>query len=359
MKLLGKIYDFLLSLLGVYLRWIVAPVIIVVVSAGAFINENLYVQTITGVREGLAAVTEADSSRVDPANQGRLVHLAGQVSTPQKQLTDPVFGLKVDDALCLRRFVEMYQWVKKRTVTTTAGTGSDYYEKDWGYVPPNELLPKGDLNTRFPFPEGVLSIVASPVQLGAFSVPERLLSEHKFIGMQTVELPATSKAAASKAAASKAGVGGYRRDGAFLYKGHNAALPELGDLRIHWVKLPSGPFSLLGMQSGSTLEPYSTSGGLTIFSLDVGLESANQTLLQSKSSGRAVAWIVRPVALFLMYVGFVMLLNETRLAGASGWLAVGWTLLVACTPWLLARQSFGLPLLVLGLGALWAARKNV
>lgn len=73
-----------------------------------FWNEGRAVKTYKSLKEGSGAVISVLADQVDPNNEGKLVHLSGRAST-EETLTDPVFGVS-ENALRLRRKVEMYQW---------------------------------------------------------------------------------------------------------------------------------------------------------------------------------------------------------------------------------------------------------
>ena len=81
-----------------------------------FWNEGRAVQTERSLTEGASLVVSVDPARVDPANDGKLVHLSGDLK-PGAPLTDPDFTVSAT-ALRLVRKVEMYQW-KEETKTET------------------------------------------------------------------------------------------------------------------------------------------------------------------------------------------------------------------------------------------------
>ncbi len=86
-----------------------------------FWNEGRAVQTQRSLTEGASLVVPADPSRVDPANDGKLVHLSGDLK-PGAPLTDPDFTVSAT-ALRLARTVEMYQWKEESKSETRKNTG--------------------------------------------------------------------------------------------------------------------------------------------------------------------------------------------------------------------------------------------
>ena len=75
-------------------------------------NEGRAVHTYRSLQEGAGAVVSVPAGRVDPGNEGKLVHLSGRATTDEV-LANPTFTISAN-ALRLRRDVEMYQWVETR-----------------------------------------------------------------------------------------------------------------------------------------------------------------------------------------------------------------------------------------------------
>ena len=90
-----------------------------------FWNEGRAVQTERSLAEGRGLVVTIEPARVDPANEGKLVHVNGEVKAVAP-LRDPEFRVAVT-ALRLIRTVEMYQWKEEEHTQrhTTLGGGED------------------------------------------------------------------------------------------------------------------------------------------------------------------------------------------------------------------------------------------
>ena len=73
-----------------------------------FWNEGRAVKRAEALQEGGGAVVTVSADKVDPANEGKLVHLTGAATTTET-LADAEFGITTN-ALKLRRVAEMYQW---------------------------------------------------------------------------------------------------------------------------------------------------------------------------------------------------------------------------------------------------------
>src|SRR5689334_3876368 len=92
----------------------IGPAIIAAAAWVIFWNEGGAAKTQAGLAEGAAAVVSASPDKVDPANEGKLVHVVGQATTGET-LSDPLLHVSTP-AIRLKRTVEMYQWreVEKR-----------------------------------------------------------------------------------------------------------------------------------------------------------------------------------------------------------------------------------------------------
>ncbi|MGH8516300.1 MAG: TMEM43 family protein [Panacagrimonas sp.] len=101
-----------------------------------FWNEGRAVAREKALNEGAAAVISVDASRIDPQNEGRLVHLSGTAQTTDV-VQDPEFGAPIV-ALRLIRQVSMYQWKENETRETRKKLGGGEetvttynYVKEW------------------------------------------------------------------------------------------------------------------------------------------------------------------------------------------------------------------------------------
>src|SRR5690242_11372948 len=74
-----------------------------------FWAEGRAVATARALEEGAGIVLSADSSKLDPANEGKLVHISGD-AVAQGVPADTRFGITAEGAVRLVREVEMLQW---------------------------------------------------------------------------------------------------------------------------------------------------------------------------------------------------------------------------------------------------------
>ena len=86
-----------------------------------FWNEGRAVQTQRSLTEGASLIVNIDPARVDPANDGKLIHVSGDLKAGAP-LADPDFAVSAS-ALRLVRVVEMYQWKEEERKETRKNFG--------------------------------------------------------------------------------------------------------------------------------------------------------------------------------------------------------------------------------------------
>ena len=152
---------------------------IVLVCAGVWLlgwNEGRSVATYRALVEGAGLVASVDSASVDPANEGKLVHVSGAVR-PDGVPADDELDISAEGAFAVRRAVEMYQWVQQEKSETQKQLGGSEetvttysYAKEWKSeaVASDEFRQPGHDNPEMPL-EGALFTVDSAT-LGAFRI---------------------------------------------------------------------------------------------------------------------------------------------------------------------------------------------
>ena len=105
------------SRIGKSIKGVLFGLVLIVASViGLFWNEGRAVQTAKSLAEGAGLVIDVDAARVDPANEGKLVHVSGEMKAGV-QPRDPEFAVTAD-GLRLVRKVEMYQWKEEKKTET-------------------------------------------------------------------------------------------------------------------------------------------------------------------------------------------------------------------------------------------------
>nr|MDH4412583.1 hypothetical protein [Rhizobium sp.] len=89
-------------------------VLLIVAIVALFWNEGRSVATYKSLVEGQSIVVTADASRIDPALDGKLVHIESDVK-PAADVVDADTGITATGAIGLGRNVEMYQSVEEKS----------------------------------------------------------------------------------------------------------------------------------------------------------------------------------------------------------------------------------------------------
>ena len=271
-----------------------------------FWNEGRAVRRQRALEEGAATVASVASARVEPGNEGQLIHLSGS-ATVSETLTDVQFEVAVT-ALRLRRQVEMYQWKEDKeskerkklgggTETVTTYT----YSKTWraGIIDSMRFeQPEGHENpiTRS-FESRELS--ADTVTLGAFRLPSRLVD--RIDSFEPLSAVQTSDAGSLPAAVQRHGDG--------FYVGADPSSPRVGDLRVFFSVVWPTDVSIVARQVGDSLGPYQTSTGGNIPLLEEGSHNADQMFQSAISGNRLLTWVLRGVGFVLMILGLSMIMG--------------------------------------------------
>lgn len=289
----------------------------VVVTAGLlFWNEGRAVQTSRSLTEGSGLVVAVANDRVDPANEGKLIHLQGELASG-RPVADPALGVEARAARLVRH-VEMYQW-KEETETETVkrvGGGEERrttytYRRVWSNsrnASERFNQQAGHQNPDFRFRS--FEAVAQDAALGAFRPGEkallRLSSEQPF---------AIDAAEVATALGQRPGIGPVFADGGGLYLGQDSNNPRIGDLRVTYSIAPLGPTSFIGRQVGAGLDEYQTKAGDRLLMAQSGLAPASRMFAGAQAENRTLTWLIRFGGALVMWIGFTMVLRPIAVVG--------------------------------------------
>ncbi|MBF0374471.1 MAG: TMEM43 family protein [Alphaproteobacteria bacterium] len=330
-----------------------------------FWNEGRAVDTARALAEGRAAVISVESSAVVAANEGRLVHLTGQLATPDRLA--PAEAMP-EAALKLRREVEVYQWEQNETTTTEKDMGGGTtskttysYKKVWS----------SSLNDSSGFrkPEGHQNPTAKPLadseavvrtaSVGGFRLTGpvlNLINDWRAVPDQA--LAALAKRDMRSAAAVQ---------GEWAFSG-KPDQPRIGDWRVGYSFVPLSEVSVVARQSKGALEPYPTSNGEEVVMAQQGQVSADR-LFKAEEEGNAIlTWALRVGGFVVMAFGIGLFLRPLSVLGdvlpllgdllGAGTaviamaLALCLSLITIATAWIFFRPLVGIPLLIAGLAFL-------
>jgi hypothetical protein len=301
------------------------------------VSEIRAAHTAQGLSEGQAVVTPLPGTDVDPENEGKLVHLTGEV-TASEVLTDPEFAVSMP-VIRLERHVSLYQWNRghrdghphRRPEPILDGgsicfndmvvDGRYTYYKEWSEKvigEPTQQVKGGVIrwNPNCPNPKQKpfenKSVSASDIRLGGF-VPAKTL-----VDLIKADQPLELDAAAFDQVPEKArGRLSFVRNGVF-FCGNDPATPEVGDARIEFRVARPRTVSVVARQVGDTLQPYTTEAGTTICSLSPGTVSAADMLEGAAFGNLVFTWFIRVFSIGMMGFGFVVcfwMLAMARLPG--------------------------------------------
>jgi Transmembrane protein 43 len=284
--------------------------LILIVGSGIllFWNEGRAVQTQRSLTEGAGLVLSVEPGRIDPANDSKLIHVSGDLK-PSAPLTDPDFTVSAT-ALRLVRTVEMYQWKEEsKSETRKNFGGSEETVTTYEYV---RVWAEGrNESSRFKRPEGHInpemryrgaSYSSRDATLGAFRPGVNVIDK----------LPASENVPLDPSLAGKLASrlkGPVHVAEGRIYLGESPSAPRIGDLRISYRLAPPGPTSIIGRQAGTGFAEYQTKAGDALLMVRPGTMSAPDMFAAAHRENRILTWILRFVGIFLMFIGFMLLLN--------------------------------------------------
>ncbi|PTX94007.1 hypothetical protein DB345_20805 [Spartobacteria bacterium LR76] len=343
---------------------VVGGVVLVAIAFGLLSwNEVRAVNRSRTLAIGEKEVVPIASAPIDPANNGRLVHVSGEASA-SGPATDSVLGTSAK-ALCLRRTVEMYQWKEESSTEREQKVGGSEeetttytYKKVWSSEPIDSsgFQEKSHQNPDS-MPIATEDFFPQEVQVGDFFLTDALLSQaDKFEKMPVKSENLTATSELERLGNVSIVAGAY-------YVGADPQKPAVGDLRVAFEVIPLGEVSVLARQVGDTFEPFSVRDLGSIETLYLGAVSAQEMFAGERSANTTLTWILRGVGFVLMFVGLLaissplpVIASVLPLAGdviGAGVALVMFLLALALTvgtiaiTWIAVRPLLGIGLLIL------------
>lgn len=340
-----------------------------------FWNEGRAVKTAKALAEGAGAVVTVDAKAVDPANEGKLIAIAGPAK-PEGVPEDALMGVRAEGAVGLERSVEMYQWreTQKSETRTKLGGGTETvttydYEKGWYSDPQNSSSfkePAGHQNPQFSVRGESFEVPA--VTVGAFTLEG---SRVAYLGADSALTP---DAEAPRRIAQALGTG---RPGALtgdtVYVGYAPSSPQIGDMRVKFTRADLKEVSVAGAQSGNGIKAWTSSNGREIFLAKAGIAPAAELFADAIASNKVLTWILRAVGLVLMAIGFSLMFAILGVIGdvipfvgsivraGTGLIALFLTAILGSATiaiaWIFYRPLIGLAILAAGFAIAFAVGK--
>lgn len=344
-----------------------------------FWNEGRAVKTAKSLAEGKGLVVSVAADKIDPANQGKLVHVSGAVKTDET-LKDEEFGIE-EKAIFLVRAVEMFQYdeEKKTERKKKLGGGEETkttyeYPTKWSNrkIDSTQFYDKSKVNPSL-WPVSEASFAAKQVTLGAFVLTATQLgSIRSQMDMSNSDRPQTigtetlKKAKLPETIAKRAVIA----DNYIFVPTEKSSSPQtnptVGDVRISFKAYRPSTVSVIAKQVGDSFEPYVTSNGQSLQLLDLGSKSAELMFQEAEEANKILTWILRLVGFVIMAIGVAMvfsplvvladvlpILGDILQAGSIIFaiiVALPLTLITIAIAWLFYRPVLGGGLIVAAVG---------
>lgn len=322
-----------------------------------FWNEGRAVETANALNEGAKLAVEANAEEIDPALDGKLVHVTAPLIV-EGDPRDNDFGVSADGAVRLVRKVEMYQWKEKtssksekklgggeETVTTRS------YVKQWS----SEAVSSGSFKVQQGHQNPAMAVhgktfPAKSVWLGAYA----LTSE------QASGLGSAAPAPVSEEQVAKIGAA-LRRPARMIddkvVVGYDPLQPQIGDLRISYEAAKVEEASFVAAQRGKGLSPYETKSGGEVFLSTAGAIPAKDMFKEAQDDNTILTWVLRLAGFILTAIGFKLIMKiasvladvvpffgglvDTGLDLVAALLGGALTLLVTGIAWIFYRPLLG------------------
>ena len=334
-----------------------------------FMNEGCAVKTARDLGNLAKEVVSVDALKIDPANNGKPVHMSGDAKTDEV-LTDSAFNYSAN-AIHLGRSVEMFQWIEDRKEKTEKQVGGSEkttttyeYRTGWSSSAIDSSTFKQPDGHRNPgsMPYEAISLSAKNVLLGSYRLIPAQISQ--ISGKETVNFTAAEIAKLPPAIRAKA-----KPSGEWLFLGANAQQPQVGDVRIRLdvVKSPKA-ISVIAVQNGDTFQAYRGKEGTQQLLVSTGTIDAAGMVQSAQDANVTRTWIVRFVGLVMMYLGLMMVfkplvtvadvlpflggLLKIGLGLFSGIIAFALSLVTIAVAWIFYRPVLAIILLALAVGAI-------
>ena len=328
-------------------------------------NEGRAVQAARAQNEGAASVMSISAAEVDPAHEGKLVHLSGDLIVDDT-LTDPTFGIS-QNAIKLQRIVEMYQWEQHSGQDAATSQKTFAYSKRWSQrVIDSKSFADPMMQNPTQKPYDDWQGTARNVRLGQYRLSASLIEQAN--NLQPLRIDEALWKEFPAAVQEK-----VKREEAGLYLGADPAHPAIGDARIRFLVSKPALVSILARQSGPSFEPYYTpvSGAAPVESLTYGRQTAARLYQRDVTVSSTGTWILRTVGLVVLWLGigflsrglisltaYIPYISELSYLNAvvySTFLAFAVTALILSANWLSYRPIVAIGLFLLAATLLFLA----
>ena len=233
---------------------------------------------------------------INRENDNALVMISGPVYS-NETLSDPM--ISVNNALNLKRDVEMYQWVeKKNTKKHNSFGGSTTEITNYSY---QKMWDKEEHNSD--------NFHMAEYQNPKFTIRSKLISSNTAImGDFIIRQHQISKIENYRQIDKLTENKNYSIVDNYYYKGKDASAPEIGDIRISYTYVPSGvSVSIIGQQNQDN--SITISKNEQIYLQYDGDYSLDEMLNKYKTENQLLTFGLRFVGWLIMFIGLLLLVN--------------------------------------------------
>ena len=351
-----------------------------VVGAGVliFFNEGRAVKTARSLDEGAGAVVSVPSDKVDPANEGKVVHVSGRADT-KDELSDPVFGISTV-SLRLNRKVEIYQWVEHSETTEKKNLGGSVtktttysYSLEWcddavssaGFKKSGHENPPGGMEFKSE------TWQAEGVTFGAFRLNERQIEHIGDDRAYVLPESFTSRVARVQVAGNVIYVPERATRANALNTRDVQGQTRPGDMRVTYRIVRPHNVSIVAKQRGDSFVAFTSKkgGGYKVDLLQDGVVDCDEMFEHARTGNAVLTWFLRVLGFFLMCAGLKKFLKPLSTLGdvlpllgdllevgvglVSGVIAFVCALVTCAIAWVFYRPVLGVTLLVLAGAGVW------
>lgn len=263
---------------------------------------------------GRNAVISISATRPDSANEGKTVHVIGQLTTP-KPATDATLGVSGDYA-SLNRIVEMNQWslIPRRRSASRDTLSANGFELRWSPLevdtrrenaPPEQLNPSMALHTQQFFAEGL--------QIGDFSIDRDQIS---LLGTP-IPVPISEQLGGVIARALPDHTPAREGDWTVLSPAPPSSTTgrpiwPLGAYRIRFEQVPLAKVTIVARQRGQNLTPFGSGVGPRAFLVRDGEHPIEAVFDEAETSNRVLTWGFRFVGIALVLFGLLAIVRRRK-----------------------------------------------
>lgn len=275
----------------------------------AFWNEKNSLHTAQSLAQAQKIVVTVPPSPISEQNNLKVVYVSGLANTTDK-LTDNLLGVTVN-AIRLSRQADMYQWQEKIETRTESQTGGSEkqiktysYDKIWSDKLIDSTQFKNQQGHQNPSTMAIQSQqqYASTVKVGDFLLPEDLIKQIDI--SQSVDLTPVNKDELKTRFDKSVSLVNNQ-----LYFGQDNQNPQLGDLRVSLEAVLAQNVSIIGQQTGNTLQAYMAPAGQAVMLLSTGQHSSEEMFEKAQANNRMMAWILRLASLVMLCFGFSLIMK--------------------------------------------------